>query len=75
MAEQYSKEQIRRFANMVAGRALDDVLNVAAEESFLKERFPDDELREAVLDEVARIARRLRKNGEHSPGGSGGRRV
>lgn len=52
--------EIRRLANDVAGRALDDVLNVID----LEERFPDPELREAVTDEVLKIANRLKRNGE-----------
>jgi hypothetical protein len=59
----YSDAQIRRFANMAAGRALHDVLNMAE----FEERFPDPELREAVIDEMTRIATRLVNRGEHPP--------
>ncbi|MBP8538579.1 hypothetical protein [Streptomyces sp. MK37H] len=56
-----SQAAVRRLACMVAGRALDDVLNVAD----LSERFPDPDLREAVTDEVQKIASRLKSRGSH----------
>lgn len=59
----FPKERIRRLANMVASRALDDVLNVID----LNERFPDLDLREAILDEVQQIAIRLKQHGETAP--------
>lgn len=59
----FPKERIRRLANMVAGRALDDVLNVID----LSERFPDPDLREEVLDEVLQIATWLKQRGERAP--------
>ena len=66
--EEFDRAYVRRLANMVAGRALYDMLNMAEGESFLRERFPNPALHDEVCDEVARIATRLMSRGETAPG-------
>lgn len=61
MTQQPDTETVRKLARMVAGRALNDVMNVAD----LSERFPDPDLRRAVEIEVIRIADRLIRTGNH----------
>ncbi|MEO3978810.1 hypothetical protein [Streptomyces sp. CAU 1734] len=59
--------QVLRLAAMVAGRELDAALNHAD----LSSRFPDPDLRQAVIAEALAIARRLMARGAH-PDAAGG---